>query len=96
MAGVLHVGRRGDGDRAGVRDVGHEAPRDDHRDVGGLGELHELDGEGAPAEGGLDALDEDDVAAERGVRRDEHRVVRQLIRRRPFSSRTRTRLTWKS
>ena len=73
MPGVLAVGRRGDRDRPGVRDVGHQrAEGDDHRDVGGLGELHQLDGEGAPAERRLDALDEHDVAAERGVRRDEH------------------------
>ena len=73
MAGVLAVRGRGDRDRPGVGDISHEsAEGDDHRHVGGLRELHELDREGAPPERRLDTLHENDVAPERGVGRDEH------------------------
>jgi hypothetical protein len=72
VAGVLAVGGGGDRDGARVRDVGHErAQGDDGGDLDRLGELHQLDGEGPPAERRLDALHQHDVAAERGVARDQ-------------------------
>ena len=62
---VVAVGRRGHRDGPGVRDVGHERAEGEHGgDAGLLGELHQLDGEGAPAERGLDALHQDDVAVD--------------------------------
>ncbi len=73
VPGVLVVARRGDRDRPGVRDVGDErAEGDDARHARLLRELHELDRERTPAERRLDPLDEEHVATEGSVGREEH------------------------
>ena len=68
----LVVGRGRDGDGPGVRHVGQQGADGQHgRHAESLGQLDQLEREGAPAHGRLDALHEHDVAVEAGLGRDE-------------------------
>ena len=72
MAHLLLVGGDGDRDRSAVRHVGHQgAEGEDQLDIGGLRELHQLDGERPPPERRLDPVDQHDIAADRRVGGDE-------------------------